>query len=577
MKTNIKNLINKTLCGVAVATMGIGAVSCSDMLDTKPQGQFTDEQIGEDEAIDFMTSAYATLMNHYFGNNESFAGPINNWVIDLRSDDALKGGDGITMEGYMHQLEIGNVQNNNDIINFKWRNNYFSVSRCNTAIKAILNAGNLSDEQKASFSSEMKTLRAYYYFDMLRLFKQFPYFDETVSNPSEVRADQYTKAEIAEFIKQDLREAYENLPETQPQVARFNKYVAAAILARVDMFTATSEYTNDVAAVWAEVEKYTNYVINSGQYSLYKRFQDMSKPEYNNMEESVMAVQFSMANSPDQFNYNNCLNCTWSDGNIYGNGDDFYLGSQNLVDAFRTDASGLPYLNETTVTDHIMNVNYAGNVDPRLDLTFGRIGMWWRANPADGSQNYMYNEAWCRNLELYGQYSGKKPYPAPYNPSVQVGIVPWGASSLNYIIIRYADVLLMKAEALIEQNKDLDGARQLINQVRQRAANSVDAAYRPVDLDPTIAHYAVGQYAATGWNQDYARKALRHERRIEFAMEGLRWFDLLRWGNVLNVVNDYYTSELQFHSYYQGANLTADELYFPIPLAQVDNSNGLYN
>ena len=577
MKTNIKNLINKTLCGVAVAALGIGATSCSDMLDTKPQGQFTDEQIGEDEAIDFMTAAYATLMNHYFGNNESFAGPINNWVIDLRSDDAVKGGDGITMEAYMHQLEIGNVQNNNDIINFKWRNNYFSISRCNTAIKAILNAGNLSEEQKASFSSEMKTLRAYYYFDMLRLFQKFPYFDETVSNPSEVRADEYTKAQIAEFIKEDLREAYKNLPETQPQVARFNKYVAAAILARVDLFTATSEYTNNIASVWAEVEQYTNYVINSGQYQLYPYFQDMSKPENNNKMESVMAVQFSMANSPSQYNYNNCLNCTWSEGNIYGNGDDFYLGSQNLVDAFRTDATGLPYLSETTVTDHIMNVNYAGNVDPRLDLTFGRIGMWWRANPSDANQNYMYNEAWCRNLELYGQYSGKKPYPAPYNPDVQVGIVPWGASSLNYIIIRYADVLLMKAESLIEQNKDLDNARQLINQVRQRAANSISATYRPVDLDPTIAHYSVGQYPATGWSQEYARQALRQERRIEFAMEGLRWFDLLRWGTVINVVNSYYASELQFHSYYQGANLTADELYFPIPLAQVDNSNGLYD
>ena len=577
MKTNIKNLINKTLVGVAAATLGLGAVSCSDMLDTKPQGQFTDEQIGEDEAIDFMTSAYATLMNHYFGNNESFAGPINNWVIDLRSDDAVKGGDGITMEAYMHQLEIGNVQNNNDIINFKWKNNYFSVSRCNTAIKAIQNAGNLSDEQKNSFVAEMKTLRAYYYFDMLRLFQKFPYFDETVSNPSEVRADEYTKAQIAEFIKQDLRDAYASLPETQPQVARFNKYVAAAILARVDLFTATSEYTNDIASVWAEVEQYTSYIINSGQYQLFPYFQDMSKPEYNNTMESVMAVQFSMANSPDQFNFNNCLNCTWSEGNIYGNGDDFYLGSQNLIDAFRTDASGLPYLNETTVNDHVMNVNYAGNVDPRLDLTFGRIGMWWRANPADANQNYMYNEQWCRNLELYGQYSGKKPYPAPYNPDVKVGIVPWGASSLNYIIIRYADVLLMKAEALIEQNKDLDGARQLINQVRQRAANSNSASYRPVDLDPNIAHYAIGQYPATGWNQDYARQALRHERRVEFAMEGLRWFDLLRWGTVLTTVNNYYASELQFHSYYQGANLSADELYFPIPLAQVDNSNGLYN
>lgn len=214
MKT-IKKILKTTAYSVAAITMGIGATSCDSMLDTKPQGSFTSSQIGEDEAIDMMTSAYATLLCHYFGNNESFAGPINNWVIDLRSDDALKGGDGVTMEGYMHQLEIGNVQSDNDVINFKWRNNYFSISRCNTAIKAILSAGNLADDVKTAYVAEMKTLRAYYYFDMYRLFAKFPYFDETVANPSECRADEYTREEIVGFIKEDLRQAYHNLPESR--------------------------------------------------------------------------------------------------------------------------------------------------------------------------------------------------------------------------------------------------------------------------------------------------------------------------------------------------------------------------
>lgn len=213
--------------------------------------------------------------------------------------------------------------------------------------------------------------------------------------------------------------------------------------------------------------------------------------------------------------------------------------------------------------------DYAGNVDPRLDFTLGRIGMPWRS--------YQYNEKWCRNLDLYGQYSGKKPYPSPDSPYVKPGIVPWGASSLNYIIIRYADVLLMKAESLIEQNKNLDEARDLINQVRAKAARSVDASYTPIDCNPMIANYAVGQYSATAWNQDYARKAVRHERRVELAMEGLRWFDLLRWGNVVDVVNKYYQFETAFQPYYSTANLSEDELYFPIPLNQKDNAGDLYN
>lgn len=554
----LKNIIYKALCVATVTSASLASVSCDDMLDTVPQGTFTDEQIGDGEAIDLMTSAYATLLCHYFGNNESFAGPINNWVFDVRSDDAYKGGDGVTMEGYMHQLEVGNVQSDNDVCNFKWRNNYFSVARCNTAIRAIMASGSLDDATKASYAAEMKTLRAYYYFDMLRIFKMFPYFDETVTNPSECRADEYTRDEIAGFIKEDLRAAYKVLPESQEQVGRFNRYVAAALLARVDLFTSS----------WAEAEEYAGYVIGSGKYQLYNNFLDMSKPEFNNQYESVMAIQFSSANSPDQYNFCNCLNCTWSEGNLYGNGDDFYLASQNLVNAFRTDANGLPFLDGSFNDENIDGADYEGSIDPRLDFTVGRIGMPWRS--------HMYNEKWCRNYELYGQYSGKKPYPAPESPFVKPGIVPWGASSLNCILIRYADVMLMKAEALIEQNKDLDEARTLINDVRKKAERSVDPSYEPVDCNPMVANYHVGQYPATGWNQDYARRAVRMERRLELAMEGLRWFDLVRWGNVVETVNAYYVSEVKIRSYYTGANLTEDEIYFPIPVNQVDNAGDLY-
>ncbi len=555
---NFKTIIRNAFCVTAVASMALASTSCDDLLDTKPQGVFTDEQIGDGEASDLMTAAYASLLCHYFGNNESFAGPITNWIFDVRADDAVKGGDGVTMEGYIHQLEVGNVQSDNDVANFKWRNNYYSISRCNTAIRGISNAGAITETNKKAYIAEMKTLRAYYYFDMLRIFKMFPYFDETVTNPSECRADQYTRDQIAGFIKQDLRDSYDLLPESQEQPGRFNKYVAAALLARVDLFTSD----------WAEAEQYAGYVISSGKYELYPNFLDMSKPEFNNRYESVLAIQFSSANSPDQFNFCNCLNCTWSEGNLYGNGDDFYLASQNLVNAFRTDANGLPLLDSAYDGANVDKADYDGNVDPRLDFTLGRIGMPWRS--------HMYNERWCRNLELYGQYSGKKPYPAPESPFVKPGIVPWGASSLNCILIRYADVMLMKAEALIEQNKNLDEARTLINSIRTKAARSVDPSYEPVDCNPMVANYAVNEYPATGWSQDYARKAVRMERRLELAMEGLRWFDLVRWGNVVETVNKYYASEGKIRTYYEGANLTEDEIYFPIPVNQVDNAGDLY-
>lgn len=129
---------------------------------------------------------------------------------------------------------------------------------------------------------------------------------------------------------------------------------------------------------------------------------------------------------------------------------------------------------------------------------------------------------------------------------------------------------------MIELGTDLDGARKLINDVRAKAARSVDPAYTPVDCNPSIASYKVGQYPATGWTQDYARRAVRMERRLELAMEGNRWFDLVRWGVAVETMNEYYRTESQLRSYLESASMSADETYFPIPLDEVQNSGGLY-
>ena len=134
----------------------------------------------------------------------------------------------------------------------------------------------------------------------------------------------------------------------------------------------------------------------------------------------------------------------------------------------------------------------------------------------------------------------------------------------------------MKAEALIEQNKGLDEARDLINRVRAKAARSVDPSYTPIDVNPMVATYLVREYGAPGWNQEYARKAVRMERRLELAMEGLRWFDLIRWGEAVNTVNAYYAKEKSIFHYLDNAHLSEEDIYCPIPLNQVDNAGDLY-
>lgn len=556
--------INKFICAICVIC---GFMSCSDKLELAPQGEFTAEQLTDKSIEGLMSSAYQGLEAHFFDdNNAAFAGPITNWVFDVRSDDAYKGGEGVSMEGNIHQLEIQNITSDNATCLNKWENNYLGIARVHKAMQAINDASNVND--KESLLGELKTLRAWYYFDLNRIFKSIPYFTEN-DDPKTIPNGNLSRDEIYTRIKADLEEAYNAMHETQDQPGRFTKYVAAALLAKVNAQTGT----------WSEVEKWADVVINSGKYQLYDNFADMSKLEFNNKKESIMAVQFSTANDNIHINFCNLLNTTRSEGNVFGSGDDFFLASQNLVNAFRTDVNGLPYLDGTFNNVRVTS-NYSGSVDPRLDLTVGRIGLPFRG--------HTYTQGWCRDYNTYGEYSGKKGLIDPSSPDMVQGF-PWGASGLNFILIRYADILLLKAEALVETasgsnaatDDKLVKARELVNQIRQKAARSIDGNYTPVDLDPFTAEYKVGLYPTDydgnlTWTRDRARMAVRMERRLELAMEGQRWFDLVRWGTVVQTINKYMQEESNLRPYYAGASLTEDEIYLPIPISQIENSNGLY-
>ena len=564
MTTKIyKAIIACSVCCCFTAT----TTSCSEQLDLAPQGEFTAEQLTDESIEGLMSSAYQGLEAHFFDdNNAAFAGPITNWVFDVRSDDAYKGGEGVSMEANIHQLEIQNIASDNPTCLNKWENNYLGIARVHKAMQAINDASNVND--KDALLGELKTLRAWFYFDLNRIFRSIPYFTEN-DDPKTVTNGNMSRDEIYAAIKADLESAYAVMHESQEQPGRFTKYVAAALLCKVNAQTGT----------WNEVEKWADVVINSGKYQLYDNFADMSKLEFNNKKESIMAVQFSTANDNIHINFCNLLNTTRSEGNVFGSGDDFFLASQNLVNAFRTDANGLPYLDGTFNNVRVTS-DYAGNLDPRLDLTVGRIGLPFRG--------HLYTQGWCRDYNTYGEYSGKKGLIDPSSPDMVQGF-PWGASGLNFILIRYADILLLKAEALIEtasgQNAATDEklveARNIINQIRQKAARSIDGNYTPVDLDPFTAEYNVGLYPTDydgnlTWTRERARMAVRMERRLELAMEGQRWFDLVRWGTAVQTINKYMQEEAALRPYYAGASLTDEEIYLPIPISQIENSNGLY-
>ncbi|MBQ4446318.1 MAG: RagB/SusD family nutrient uptake outer membrane protein [Prevotella sp.] len=537
------------------------------MLDTVPQGQFTSEQLDENSVEGLLASAYAGLEAHFFGNNEAFAGPSTNWIFDVRSDDAYKGGGGTGMEENIHLLEVSEINSDNISCLNKWQNNYYAISRVHNAMLAVKQATSISNADE--LMGELKTLRAWYYFDLIRIFNRIPYFteDEDVNTKPN---DEYTRDEIFSFIKRDLAEAIEVLPAQKSSAGRITKTTAQAMMAKVCAFTGS----------WEDVKTYADAVINSGQYSLYANFGDLSQIDKNNGSESIFALQCSTANDNAHINWSNLLNCTYSDGNLYGTGDDFFYASQNLVNAFRTNPNtGLPYL-DGTFNQVNVTTNYNGTVDPRLDFTVGRIGMPWRG--------HTYTQGWCRAYDVYGEYSNKKAWPAPEKA---LATWPWGCNSLNFMFIRYADILLLKAEALVEtatgnnaaEDAGLAEARSLVNQVRQRAANSVDPNYTPMDLDPFTADYFVGLYPTDWdgnlyWTKDRARAAVRFERRLELALEGNRWFDLVRWGSdyLISTMNKYMTEESALRSYYQGRSVSTNEIFLPIPLAEIDNSNGLY-
>ena len=541
-------------CTAVIFAVAICLTGCEDFLDRRPYGQFTVDQL-TDETIDgLLVSAYAGLSAHYFGNNEAFAGPSTNWIFDVRSDDAYKGGGAVTMEANIHQLEVANINSDNVSLQNKWQNNFYGITRAHKAMKAIEEAQNISN--KDQMIGELKILRAWYYFDMVRIFKHVPYFTMN-EDPSHVSNMVYTQDSIMRMLQDEMAEAYNMMNEDAPTPARFSRYTAAALMVKI------SAQLSD----WQNVIRYADIVIGSGKYSLYDNYLDMSKVEFNNTHESIIAMQCAVTSGYGQINWCNLLNTTYSEGNLFGTGDDFFLASQDLANAFRTDANGLPYLDESIAPTEQMSGSYRGNIDPRVDFTMGRIGLPFRG--------HTYTRKWCRAYDTYGEFSGKKGLIDPSSDKMVQGF-PWGASPLNFKFLRYADILLLKAEAMIETGSDLNGARLIINEIRTRASESVDAYYTPVDVNPMVSTYKVSEYPSGGWTQDYARRAVRMERRLELAMEGQRWFDLCRWGNAVEVMNNYYRSEASLRTYYQGASLTEDEIYMPTPIDEVRTADGLY-
>ena len=551
-------------------------LSCQKMLgDQVPQGTLSDEQVKSPANAEAMVvSAYAI-----FTTAEDINSSFSMWNFDVRSDDAYKGGSGVGDGDVFHQLEMQQgVLTTNWNINDIWVRLYNSLSRVNSAI-ALLNECDDSYAMKGQRLAEMKFLRAYGHFLLKRLFKHIPFvdrYDFTYEEYQNMSNTLYSNDEGWQVIINDIKDAFDVLPEVQADKGRPTKAAAAAFLAKVYLYKAyhqDDETTNEVTSIeTADLEKvieYTDPKYYAG-YGLEEDIHNNFRPEteYENGKESLWAIQYSINDGSTYGNLN------WSYGLIVPNitgvtdgGCDFYKPSQNLVNAFRTGADGLPLLDTFNSKDYDKDTD---NADPRLFLTVGMPGFPYMFN-----RNYMMDQstAWSRSGGNYGYYVTLKHNVDPALLDKYLIKGSYWASPMNRIVFRYADVLLERAEAYAQLGES-DKAIALVNEIRRRAASSTQM------ISDYPARYGVKFFAAQ-YNGTYDKattiKIVKMERRLELAMESERFFDLVRWGDAAAVLNKYYPEEIDNCSFYSEAHFTANQgEYLPIPAGQMAASNGHY-
>lgn len=580
--------------------------SCGkSFLDKPPLGALAEQNISTKAGVEgLLIGAYSLLDGEIGidnqGNDYGSAG--SNWVYgSMAADDSYKGS---TPGDQPPAVLIGTwsvSQATTPYLHQKWKMLYNGIQRANDVIRILPNINDITEDERTRMTAEARFLRGFYHEDGKKMWNNIPYVDENITYVNgNVDAPNVDDAgnfvEAWPQIEADLQYAVDNLPATQPQPGRVNKYAAMAFLAKAylfqDKYAAAQPLLEDLIAngVTAKGEK----------YQLVSFMSNFNAPQKNGPE-SVFACQFSVNDgSALNGNYGDVLNFPNGAG-APGGCCGFNNPSWNLANAYKTDANGLPLLdtwNQGSVVSGLSSP-YTGNLDPRVDWTIGRPGipyLDWGA----------HSVSWIRDPATNGVFSPKKNVYA----KSQFGTLSsnetsfWGATQINannYNFIRFADILLWAAEVEIEIGT-LDKAEEYVNMVRNRAANPDGWVYKNAEYNAATASYTltaqstpadqykVSPYAAGAFSaggQDFARKAARFERRLELAMEGHRFFDLQRWDNgtgyMADVLNTYQTVEKTRPSFYttnQQAQFTQSvNEFFAIPQSQIDieNSKGKIN
>lgn len=572
--------------------------SCSEEFLTKvPQGATSENVFYSEKGIDaLVTGTYAMVKGSALWT-VSWGASIQNWTYgSAASDDAYKGSE-ITDQVPVNEIERWEVTTTNNYPAEKWRLNLgMGVDRANKTLRVIQttqDAGTISAAVADRFRAEVRFLRGLFYFESWLVFGDWiPILDETVTDPASVSNENAADA-VLNFIIADLQYAWEKLPATQAQPGRPTKWAAMAVAARA--------YLQDLK--YAQAKPLLENIITSGQFSLMPKFIDNFNIETNNNAESVFEIQANVNDINESLNAEMGIGLNWPHGGDIGMCCGFHQPSQNLVNAFKVDASGLPLFDTFNNTD-LKNdagipsasefIPSTDRVDPRLDFTVSRRGIPYK----DWGINR--GSDWVRKQSEGGPYL---PAPKPffkksqrYSLSTTTG---WqtGINANNYRYIRYAHILLWRAEVAAFEN-DLITARTYVNQIRQRADNdkvmgkvliySLPASVYPwgeegdVDWDEPAANYHIGLYPPFA-NKEEAMRAVQWEQRLEFATEGRRFFDLRRWDNLpagmrvdmAATLNAFAAGDLRVRQFMAGATFTNKDKFQPVPQGQLDLQPGV--
>ncbi|HAL82815.1 MAG TPA: RagB/SusD family nutrient uptake outer membrane protein [Mucilaginibacter sp.] len=579
--------------------------SCKKFLDIQPVGSLSNAVLANKAGVDGLLIGAYSMLDGWTNTSKfsSWDGSIDNWTFGgIGSDDAYKGSN-TTDQPPASPIENHSVDASNEYLEGKWEIVYNSIQRANDVIRELplVKDGSVSAAYAAEVTAEARFLRGVYHLEAAKLWRNVPYVDETITYGNG-NYNVPNSGPIWTQIEGDFSAAMAVLPKTQPQIGRANYYAAEAFLAKAYMFD--HQYPKALPLL--------TDLINNGQtsggvkYAL-GPYENNFNASTKNGPESVFAVQMTV-NDGSGGNNGNAGDILNFPGGTYTSGSSsFYHPSYSLANSFKVDANGLPmfgtdanglpaYDTQNLKNDHGLSPTDpftppTDALDSRIDWTLGRRGIPYLDWALCGGEAWSHGDVCSynpiKNVFWHAAQATTSDTGQGWDPNQDV--------ANNYNLIRFADVILWRAECEVEAN-DLPDAEADVNKVRTRAADPTGWVHTYVDnTDPSkgftttpAANYKVGlysgQFAANG--QDYARQAVLMERKLEFGMEGMRFFDLQRYdglyggkggsGYMADVLNAYIKADtrifnpvLNGHTFTKGKN----ELY-PIPQIQIDFEAG---